>query len=133
MRRGLVLRARICEARGDIRGATNHREEEVRLIKRLHEISQKSPKKQTVLRLHGYDDLSDRLDLLAALYHECGQLPQAIQTLRESKRLCQQHGIPFDGEEMLRQYLSASGNSQKDRAASRPADSNGRRKERRNR
>jgi tetratricopeptide (TPR) repeat protein len=95
----------ICEAKEDLRGAIEHRENEVRLLKRLHQISGKSDQQGDVLRLYGYDDLSDRLDLLAVLYHDSGQLDKAIRTLLESRRLCAKHGIRFDGEDMLREYL----------------------------
>jgi hypothetical protein len=95
----------ICEARGDMAGAIKHRENEVRLLQRLQEISQNSPQREDLLRLHGYDDLSDRLNLLAVLYHDSGQLDQAIEMLHESKALCDQHGIAFDGGQLLREYL----------------------------
>ncbi|MCI0464622.1 MAG: hypothetical protein L0Z62_47455 [Gemmataceae bacterium] len=101
----------ICEARGDLPGAIKHRENEVRLMKRLHEISRNSPQREDILRLYGYDDLSDRLDLLAVLYHDSGQLDRAIETLQESKRLCAQHGIAVDGEDLLRDYLREKSNS----------------------
>jgi hypothetical protein len=95
----------ICEARGDLPGAIKHRENEIQLMKRLHKISRDSPQREEILRLHGYDDLSDRLDLLAVLYHDSGQLVRAIDTLQESKRLCALHGIAFDSEDLLQEYL----------------------------
>ncbi len=101
----------ICEARGDLPGAIGHRENEVQLMKRLHEISRNSPQREEILRLHGYDDLSDRLDLLAVLYHDNGQLDRAIETLQESKRLCAQHGMAFDSEDLLREYLEEKSSS----------------------
>jgi len=93
----------ICEARGDMSGAIKHRENEVKLMKRLHEISRNSPQEKDILRLHGYEDLSDRLDLLASLYLDNDNLDKAIEILVESKKLCESHGIRFDGEDILRE------------------------------
>ena len=56
--------------------------------------------------VYDWSDLSDRLDLLAGLYCEAGYLDKAIRTLRQSKRLCAEHGIPFDGADMLEEYLA---------------------------
>ena len=102
----------ICEAKGDLAGAIEHRENEVRLIKRLHEISRGTPQQDTVFRLYGYDDLSDRLDLLAVLYYNNGNLDKALSTIHESKRLCEKHGVKFDGEDILQEYLEEKKNSQ---------------------
>jgi len=96
----------ICEAKEDLMGATKHRENEIRLIKRLHAISRNSPQKEDLFRLYGYEDLSDRLDLLAVLYHDSGYLDKAISTLHESKQLCEKHGVKFDGEDIIQEYLS---------------------------
>jgi hypothetical protein len=95
----------ICEAKHDLAGAIKHRENEVRLIKRLHEISRSTPQQDAVFRLYGFDDLSDRLDLLAVLYHDNCNLDKAISTLHESRQLCEKQGIKFDGEEMIQEYL----------------------------
>jgi hypothetical protein len=111
-------RSLICEARGDLPGAIEHRENEIRLMKRLHEISRDTPQREEILRLHGYEDLSDRLDLLAVLYHESGQLDRAVETLRKSKRLSEQHGIAFDGADLLQEYLEEKSNAKGSRTAS---------------
>jgi DNA polymerase III delta prime subunit len=95
----------IYELRGDPLKAIRHRENEVRSIKRLHEIAGKTSNRGFVLSRYGYSDLSDRLDLLAILYHDNGDLDRAIQTLQESRQLCQQHGIVFDGQDLLQEYL----------------------------
>jgi ATP/maltotriose-dependent transcriptional regulator MalT len=42
--------------------------------------------------------------LLATLYHDRGDLKRAIRTLEESERLCADHGIVFDGEDLLDEY-----------------------------
>jgi hypothetical protein len=98
------------EAKGDLRAAIPHRENEVRMIRRLHVISRNSPVKEYLLQRRGYDNLSDTMDVLATLYHDTGQLDKALRILRESRRLCRAHGIPFDGEELLREYLDEKGN-----------------------
>ncbi len=96
----------ICEVRGDLARAIAYREREIELIKRLHRISVNTPGRDFVLRGYDYSDLSDRLDLLAGLYHDAGDLAKAIRILKDSRQLCRRHGIPFDGEDMLREYLA---------------------------
>jgi tetratricopeptide (TPR) repeat protein len=102
----------VYETKGDLRRAIEHRENEVRLIRRLHELARNATQPEVVLKDYGYDDLSDRLDLLATLYHASGDLDKAITTLQESKKLCEAHGIKFDGEDMLQEYLEEKRNSQ---------------------
>jgi hypothetical protein len=60
----------------------------------------------------GYADLSDRLDLLAVLYHDNGDTDKAMRTILESKRLCEKHGVEFDGEDILQEYLKEKKKSQ---------------------
>ena len=96
----------ICEVRGDLAGAIAYREREIGLIKRLHRISVNTPGRDIVLREYDYSDWSDRLDLLAILYRDAGDLAKAIRVLKESRRLCRRHGIPFDGKNLLRDYLA---------------------------
>ncbi len=98
-------RSLTCEAMDDLPGAVKHRENEVRLIKRLHEISRGTRQQDHIFGLYGYDNLSDRLDLLAVLYHDSGDLDKAIATLLESKHLCSKHRIRFDGADILQEYL----------------------------
>ena len=95
----------IYEARGDTPKAIEHRENEVRLMRRLHELSGASTEKSHALEGRDHGDLSDRLDLLATLYHDNGNLDRAISLLRESKQLCELHGIEYDGQEILDEYL----------------------------
>jgi hypothetical protein len=102
----------ICEAREDLPGAIKHREHEIRLIKRLHAVSQTAPQQQDILRLYGHHDLSDRLDLLAVLCHDSGNLDKAISALHESRQLCAKHGVMFDGEDILQEYIEEKKNAQ---------------------
>ena len=102
------------EAKGDLPRAIERRENEIRLIRRLHEISRNKPHEEIVLKQYGYDDLSDRLDLLATLYHDSGNLAEAVGILKESKRLCEAHGIKFDGEDILQEYLEEKRKSPED-------------------
>jgi len=44
--------------------------------------------------------------LLAVLHHDAGNLEQALKVLRQSKLLCENHGIPFDGKDLLEDYLA---------------------------
>jgi tetratricopeptide (TPR) repeat protein len=104
----------IYETKRDFRKAIEHRENEIRLIRRLHEISRGKPHQAVALKNYGYADLSDRLDLLATLYHDSGNLDRAMAILQESKRLCKAHGIKFDGEDILQEYLEVKGNSRRE-------------------
>jgi tetratricopeptide (TPR) repeat protein len=99
----------IYETKGDLSKAIEHRENEIRLIRRLHEISRRSPHKEFVLKDYGLEDLSDRLDLLATLYHDAGHLEKAISILRKSKAIGASHGFKFDGHDLLREYLEEKG------------------------
>ena len=53
---------------------------------------------------YGPDDLADRLVLLAILYKESNCIQQAVQTMREAKRLCIRNRIPFDSSNLLTQF-----------------------------
>jgi hypothetical protein len=82
----------ICETRSDLRGAIQHRANEIRLIKRLHESSGNTSQEEDVFRLYGYDDLSDRLDLRASLYHDSGDIDRAIVRGRTTQMAHRAHG-----------------------------------------
>jgi hypothetical protein len=97
-------RSLVAEATGDLQSAIKHREKEIRLIRRLHGTSQGTESEGYALRQYDYADLSERLDILAMLYHAGGDLGKAIKTLRESRRVCASHRIRFDGEALLRDY-----------------------------
>jgi hypothetical protein len=105
-------RSLVAETTGDLPKAIAHREKEIRLIRRLHELARKSAGEDFALRQYTYADLSDRLDLLAALYHASGELEKALGALQESKRLCERHRVKFDGADMLQEYLEERRNSQ---------------------
>jgi hypothetical protein len=113
----------VYEAKRDYPKAIEHRENEIRLIRRLHNIAADAPHKELVLRDYGYGDLSDRLDLLATLYHDSGDSGKALTILHESRQVCENSGIKFDGEELLQEYLEekvacCTGNAKRDQGAS---------------
>jgi hypothetical protein len=97
-------RSLVHEAKGDLANAMKHREREIRLIRRLHQLAQNAAEADFIFRQYSYADLSDRLDLLAVLYHDSGRLDKALGTLQESRQLCEQHGIPFDGQDLFDEY-----------------------------
>ncbi|HKA08030.1 MAG TPA: hypothetical protein VKD71_12280 [Gemmataceae bacterium] len=105
---GQECRSLVHEALGDLPRAIAHRENEIRFIRRLHEISIGTLTEATALDGYDFSDLSDRLDLLAVLYHDSGQLDKAIQTLKESRQVCAENGVKFDGAELLREYQEES-------------------------
>jgi tetratricopeptide (TPR) repeat protein len=93
------------EAKGDLPSSIKHRQNEIRLIRRVQAICRGTPHEELVLKQCGHAELSDRLDLLGVLYHENGNLDKAITVLNESKQLSALRGLRFDGEEILREYL----------------------------
>jgi DNA polymerase III delta prime subunit len=109
------------EAKGDLPRAIESRENELRLIRRLYEVSLGKPYEESALKGYGYDDWSDRLDLLAILYHDSGALDKAITILQKSKKLCEAHGMEFDGEDLLQEYAEEKRNARQAAAnAARP-------------
>ena len=96
----------IWEARNNLGRAIEHRENEIRLIRRWLQLADGSPHREWLLQQCGPEDLSDRLDLLAILYHDAGNLDRALHTLRQSEQLCKANGIPFDGGDILEEYLA---------------------------
>jgi plasmid stabilization system protein ParE len=99
-------RSLVHEGRGHLAKAIKHRRQEIRLIRRLHQLVRTTPGAEFALRQYSYADLRDRLELLAMLYHDSGQMGKAIDALRESKRLCERHGLRFAAEQMLREYVA---------------------------
>src|SRR5262245_42429538 len=92
------------EIQGDLRQAIRHRENEIRLIRRLHEITPRE-QRDRVFGWYDYSDISDRLAILADLYVQIGETNRAIAVLREAKALCVRQGIAFEGEDALHELL----------------------------
>ena len=93
------------ELDGNLASAIDHREREIELILRLWNVSINTPAREHALFGYGVDALCDRLELLSILYHDAGKLDRAIVHLVESQRLCQSAGIPFEGHDLLTDYL----------------------------
>jgi hypothetical protein len=89
----------------ELHQAIEHREREIELILRLWRDSENTPAREHTLHRYGVDAFADRLELLAILYHDSGNLESAIVRLVESKRLCEAAGLPFGGNELLTDYL----------------------------
>ena len=98
------VRSLVAEVRGDLAEAIHSREGEVRKILELHSMTRGTPNWHYALRQYGYGDVSDRLDLLAILHAERGDLRRAVATLRESRAYCQSHQVAFDGKSLLAEY-----------------------------
>ena len=98
------IRSLLAELRGDLVEAIRNRESEIRKILELHSLSRDKPSWEFVLRQYDYSDISDRLDLLATLYADQGDLDRAIATLYESKQFCESHRVLFDGQELLDEF-----------------------------
>jgi hypothetical protein len=113
--RGEEVRSIIAELRGDLPRAIQSREAEIRKILELHERAVNTESWGYVSRLYDYADVSDRLDLLAILYDQQGELDRAIAILVESKNYCQSHDIPFDAQGLLDE-LERAGQAEHDRA-----------------
>lgn len=111
--RGEEVRSLIAELRGDVAEAIRSREAEIRKILELHVLSANTPHWEYVSRQYDFGDVSDRLDLLAILYDQQGQLDRAIAVLRESMRYCESHKVPFDGLDLLRELEGARRNTER--------------------
>lgn len=98
----------LCELRGDLTSAISYRRNEVRLIRKLWRSAEQSPEatRRVIMKHYDYSDLADRLDLLAILYHDSGQLKKALRTLWQCREFCEIIGIKFDGKDLLREYLA---------------------------
>jgi hypothetical protein len=97
-------RSLVSEAKGDLVDAIKHRENEIGLIRHLLRIPQGTEREAFIRSQYDYDDLRDRMNILATLYHDNGDLATAVGTLEKSRRLCRDHGLEFDGEDVLREY-----------------------------
>jgi hypothetical protein len=103
---GQECRSLLYELKGDLPKAIEHRGQEIRLIEALLRMPLDPQSKKFVLHCYDYSDLSDRLDLLAILYQDSGDLEKAILTLQGSKQLCKREGITFDGGDLLQEYVA---------------------------
>jgi hypothetical protein len=99
--RGEEIRSLVAELRGDFVEAIHSREAEIRKILELHTLAKDAATREHVFRQYDYADVADRLDLLANLYAEQGELTRAAATLHESRQFCLSHGVPFDGQDLL--------------------------------
>ncbi len=91
----------LAEYDGKLDAAIRHRRAEIALIDRLWAISIDTPQQRFALSTCGPSILSDRLELLASLVAEAGNLDEAIQLLERSERLCAEHNVTFHGEDLL--------------------------------
>jgi hypothetical protein len=107
---GEGCRSLIEEIRGNLCEAIKHREKEISLIDRLYELAHDSDTAEYVRAEYDCDDIHQRLNMLAILYHHIGDTQKAISILEASKRHCAKWGIRFEGEELLRDYLGESTN-----------------------
>jgi tetratricopeptide (TPR) repeat protein len=101
-------RSLVAEAKGDLKSAIKHRLNEIGLIRRLHELARgpDAGHAAALFRQYSYADLRDRYIILAMLHHDTGELDKAIKALRKAKPICKRHGIPFDSEDLLKDYLN---------------------------
>ncbi len=108
--RGQEIRSIIAELEGNLDEAIRYRQSEIQQIQELHRVARDTPAWDYAFRQYDYNDLSDRLDLLAILYADQGDLKRAVDTLKESKQFCRAHDIDFDGQDLLEEYLQAEAN-----------------------
>ncbi len=121
------IQSLMAELRGDWREAIEHRHVEIRRILELHCLTRTTPSWEFVERQYGANDVSDRLDLLAILYDNAGDLERAIETLHESRQYCEAQQISFDGQDLLDEFEAMqkkTTNGSSAAAAKRLADSN---------
>src|SRR5262245_18753844 len=96
------------ELDGDLAAAIVHRASEVRLLKRLFAVAITRSSFDLVLAYYDYQDLVNRLERLAALYHDTGRIEGAINTCEEARHLAATHGLRFGGETLLRRCKQTS-------------------------
>jgi len=101
------VRSLIAELRGDLNEAVQRRESEIDKIRQLHSLALNKPGQDYVFRQYDFSDLSDRLDILATLHAEQGNLERAVELLHESRQFCESHHVPFDGQDLLDEYEEA--------------------------
>lgn len=96
----------VYETEGNLAKAIVHRQSEIEQRKKLRKMSVRQPYEDVVLAGYGIADLSDRYDLLAILFHDAGELDCAIQALEESRRLCKENKVRFDGQDLLDEFIA---------------------------
>jgi hypothetical protein len=106
--RGDELRSLLFELRGNLASAIQSRQSEIRRILELHSVAWGTPGWNYVFKQYDYGDIADRLDLLATLHAQAGDHREAVRILEESRSFCASHGIPFDGEDLLKDYAEAA-------------------------
>ena len=109
--KGEEIRSLLAEVRGDLNSAAQVAKRKFVKILELYALSANTPGWPHVLRHYDYSDISDRLDLLAALYDKQGDTARAVATLQESKQWCQSHQITFDGQDLLDELLEHRGSA----------------------
>lgn len=102
--RGDELRSLLAELDGNIELAIEKRQSEIRRIFELHSQAQGTPGWDYVFRQYNYRDVGDRMDLLANLHAQAGDYEEAINVLNDSRNFCETHQIPFDGDDLMREY-----------------------------
>jgi hypothetical protein len=105
--RGEEIRSIIADLRGNLAAAIQSREAEIRKILELQTRTLNTPHWSFISQHYGFSDVSDRLDLLAILYDQSGELDRAIATLQESKDYCALHSIEFDAQDLLTELLQS--------------------------
>lgn len=94
---GAAARSVLSELEGDYWSAIHCREREIELLRKVQDASLPPRVRATA------EEISDRLDLLASLHWEAGDLDKAEKILLESERFCTQHAVKFDGRPMLKE------------------------------
>jgi hypothetical protein len=98
-------RSLVSEAMADLPKAIKHRQNEIRLIHRLHRLSMNTDGEQFVFGQYDFADIRDRMVLLAMLYRGSADLAKAIGALIECGMFCVRHGIAFDAKSLLEEYV----------------------------
>ena len=90
----------VAEVAGDLKKAIRYRQREIETLRKL------SQSDVPELARVKHEEVSDSLDLLAIHYWDLGNLPKALKILEQSKRYCEEHGIPFDGQDIVDEVRS---------------------------
>ncbi len=114
--KGEEVRSLIAELRGNLVEAIHSREAEIRKILELHALTINTPAWEHVSRQYDFSDVSDRLDLLAILYDQQGELDRAIAVLMESQGYCESRKIRFDGQALLKELQERPGKRTRQRS-----------------